>query len=65
MSKTNRSNSICIYEFQRLRYELRFFIVYVIGAYDYVEIYDLNGVLIRVYTPFGKKDQGLFALNVS
>lgn len=65
MSKRNRSNTICIYEFQRLTNVPPSFTVYVVGAYDYVEIYDLNGVLIRVYTPFGKKDQGLFALNVS
>ncbi len=41
------------------------FIVYVVGAYDYVETYDLNGVLIRIYIPFDKKHQGMFALNVT
>lgn len=42
-----------------------YLVAYVIGAYDHVEARDRNGVLVRVYTPLGKKDQGLFALHVS
>ena len=42
-----------------------YLVAFVIGAYDYVETHDANGVLIRVYTPVGKKEQGLFALKVS
>ena len=42
-----------------------YLVAYVIGAYDYVETRDTNNVLIRVYTPVGKKDRGLFALQVS
>lgn len=30
----------------------------VIGEYDYVEAKSKDGVLVRVYTPVGKKDQG-------
>lgn len=30
----------------------------VIGEYDYVEATSKDGVLVRVYTPVGKKDQG-------
>lgn len=37
----------------------------VIGEYDYVEAKSKDGVLVRVYTPVGKKDQGLFALDVA
>ena len=36
----------------------------VVGEYDYIEDTDSNGVLIRVYTPLGKKQQGSFALSV-
>ena len=36
----------------------------VIGEYDYIEDKDSDGVLIRVYTPLGKKEQGRFALEV-
>ena len=42
-----------------------YLVAYIIGYYDYVETYDSNNVLIRVYTPIGKKSQGLFALEVS
>jgi puromycin-sensitive aminopeptidase len=42
-----------------------YLVAYVIGYYDYVETRDSNDVLIRVYTPIGKKEQGLFALKVS
>jgi aminopeptidase N len=42
-----------------------YLVAYVIGYYDYVETHDSNNVLIRVYTPIGKKHQGLFALKVS
>lgn len=31
----------------------------VIGEYDYVEAKSKDGVLVRVYTPVGKKDQGI------
>ena len=36
----------------------------VIGEYDFIEDKDSDGVLIRVYTPLGKKEQGRFALEV-
>ena len=41
-----------------------YLVAYVIGRYDYVETRDLNDVLIRVYTPVGKSEQGEFALKV-
>lgn len=37
----------------------------VVGEYDYVEATSSDGVLVRVYTPVGKKEQGLFALDVA
>jgi len=37
----------------------------IVGEYDFVEAEDSDGVLVRVYTPVGKKEQGQFALNVS
>lgn len=42
-----------------------YLLAFVVGEYDYVEGKDVNGVLIRVYTPVGKKEQGQFALDVS
>lgn len=37
----------------------------VVGEYDFVEGKSNDGVLVRVYTPVGKKEQGLFALDVA
>ena len=42
-----------------------YLVAFVIGSYDYVEARDANDVLIRVYTSIGKRDRGLFALQVS
>lgn len=42
-----------------------YLVAVVVGEYDYVEGKSNDGVLVRVYTPLGKKEQGLFALNVA
>ena len=41
-----------------------YLLAFVVGEYDYVEDKTSNGVLVRVYTPVGKKEQGRFALEV-
>ena len=41
-----------------------YLVAFVVGEYDFVEATDADGVLVRVYTPIGKKDQGHFALEV-
>ncbi|XP_021340205.1 puromycin-sensitive aminopeptidase-like [Mizuhopecten yessoensis] len=42
-----------------------YLLAFVVGEYDFVEARDADGVLIRVYTPVGKKEQGQFALDVA
>lgn len=42
-----------------------YLVAVVVGEYDYVEDKSNDGVLVRVYTPLGKKEQGLFALDVA
>ena len=42
-----------------------YLLAFVVGEFDYVEERDTNGVLVRVYTPVGKAEQGRFALEVS
>lgn len=42
-----------------------YLVAYCVGEYDFVEDKDVNGVLVRVYTPVGKKEQGQFALDVA
>ena len=41
-----------------------YLLAFVVGEFDYVEQRDANGVLVRVYTPVGKANQGQFALDV-
>nr|XP_023015706.1 puromycin-sensitive aminopeptidase-like [Leptinotarsa decemlineata] len=42
-----------------------YLVAIVIGEYDFVEDTSSDGVLVRVYTPRGKKEQGNFALRVA
>lgn len=42
-----------------------YLLAFIIGEFDYLEGRDSDGVLVRVYTPLEKKDQGQFALDVS
>lgn len=42
-----------------------YLLAFIIGEFDFVEGFDKNGILIRVYTPVGKKEFGKYALNVS
>ncbi|XP_067928547.1 puromycin-sensitive aminopeptidase-like [Watersipora subatra] len=42
-----------------------YLLAFVVGEYDFVEGRDSDGVLIRVYTPLGKAEQGTFALEVA
>jgi len=42
-----------------------YLLAFVVGEYDYIEEKDSDGVLVRVYTPIGKKEQGQFALDVA
>lgn len=41
-----------------------YLVALVIGDFDYTEKTSADGVLCRVYTPPGKKEQGRFALDV-
>lgn len=42
-----------------------YLLAFVVGEFDYVEDKTSHGVLVRVYTPLGKSEQGLFALQVA
>lgn len=42
-----------------------YLVAVVVGEYDFVEAKSSDGVLVRVYTPVGKKEQGEFALEVA
>jgi puromycin-sensitive aminopeptidase len=42
-----------------------YLLAFVVGEYDFLETTDDDGVLVRVYTPLGKAEQGRFALEVA
>lgn len=42
-----------------------YLVAVVVGEYDFIEDISKDGVLVRVYTPVGKKEQGRFALEVA
>uniref|UniRef100_A0A8C5QIY1 Aminopeptidase n=1 Tax=Leptobrachium leishanense TaxID=445787 RepID=A0A8C5QIY1_9ANUR len=42
-----------------------YLVAFVVGEYDFVETRSADGILVRVYTPVGKAEQGKFALEVA
>lgn len=42
-----------------------YLLAFVVGDFEYVEARSADGVLVRVYAPIGKKEQGKFALDVA
>ncbi|XP_026480740.1 puromycin-sensitive aminopeptidase [Ctenocephalides felis] len=42
-----------------------YLVAVVVGEYDYIEDTSEDGVLVRVYTPVGKQEQGRYALEVA
>lgn len=42
-----------------------YLVAIVVGEFDYIEDKSSDGVLVRVYTPLNKKEQGTFALDVA
>lgn len=58
-------NDLKLLKFDRSPIMSTYLVAVVVGEYDYVEGKSADGVLVRVYTPVGKKEQGLFALEVT
>lgn len=53
-----------VVSFERTPIMSTYLLAFVVGEFDYVEDRDSDNVLIRVYTPKGKKEKGQFALEV-
>lgn len=65
IKKTTNMEDLISYEFETTPIMSTYLVACVVGEYDYVEGHSADGVLVRVYTPRGKKEQGLFALEVA
>jgi puromycin-sensitive aminopeptidase len=52
-------------EFETTPIMSTYLVAIVIGEFDYIENNSSDGVLVRVYTPKGKQEQGRFALHVA
>lgn len=65
VSDTTEENGNRLVKFQRTPIMSTYLVAVVVGEFDYVEDKDSDGVLVRVYTPVGKSEQGKFALEVA
>lgn len=58
-------NDMKLLKFERSPIMSTYLVAVVVGEYDFIEGTSADGVLVRVYTPLGKKEQGRFALEVA
>ncbi|XP_014206049.1 puromycin-sensitive aminopeptidase [Copidosoma floridanum] len=58
------SNKIC-HVFDTTPIMSTYLVAMIVGEFDYIQEYDSDGVCVRVYTPKGKTEQGVFALHVA
>ena len=54
-----------IVKFDRTPIMSTYLVAFVVGEFDNVEEHSTDGILCRVYTPVGKKEQGRFSLDVT
>ncbi|KAF6036203.1 NPEPPS [Bugula neritina] len=65
ISESETKEGLLAVTFDRTPIMSTYLLAFIVGEYDYVEDRDSDGVLIRVYTPVGKPEQGQFALEVA
>lgn len=65
VSETNKDADLKTVTFDETPIMSTYLLAFVVGEFDYVEDKTSNGVVVRVYTPLGKSEQGLFALQVA
>ncbi|XP_037947541.1 puromycin-sensitive aminopeptidase [Teleopsis dalmanni] len=65
IEETTSSDGLRRLRFDRTPIMSTYLVAVVVGEYDYVEGKSEDGVIVRVFTPVGKKEQGLFALEVA
>ena len=65
VSETDKDAELKTVTFDETPIMSTYLLAFVVGEFDYVEDKTSNGVVVRVYTPLGKSEQGLFALQVA
>ena len=65
MKSEKESEGKRVVEYEKTPVMSTYLLAFIVGEYDYVEAKDADGILVRVYTPTGKKEQGEFALQVN
>ena len=63
--KETVEGDIKITEYERTPIVSTYLIAFIVGDFEHIEAKDSNGVLVRVFTQIGKKEQGRFALDVA
>ena len=64
VSESNREDGKQVVIFDESPLMSTYLLAFIIGNFDYVETTTKTGVKVRVYTAPGKKEQGLFALDI-
>lgn len=62
---SNKQGDLLSYHFETTPIMSTYLVAVVVGEYDYIESKSADGVVVRVYTPKGKTEQGRFALEVA
>lgn len=62
---SNKQGDLLSYHFETTPIMSTYLVAVVVGEYDYIESKSADGVVVRVYTPKGKAEQGRFALEVA
>lgn len=62
---SKKQDDLIRYSFETTPIMSTYLVAVVVGEYDYIESKSADGVVVRVYTPKGKKEQGRFALEVA
>uniref|UniRef100_A0A336LHN3 Aminopeptidase n=1 Tax=Culicoides sonorensis TaxID=179676 RepID=A0A336LHN3_CULSO len=65
ISEFEQDGNLKVVKFDRSPIMSSYLLAIVVGEFDYIEGKSEDGVLVRVYTPLNKKEQGTYALDVA
>lgn len=65
VKSSNKQDELIRFNFETTPIMSTYLVAVVVGEYDFIESKSSDGVVVRVYTPKGKTEQGRFALEVA